>query len=118
MSYWTDEAEIDAFYNLSPELFFDLFSEFRQGRKPSLDNVHPQWREIVAEALTELDPGSATGQARDIAARAWQIYKRRQQANDLAKLRQDGSCPKCGDLGRFIRGALVCTKGHGAYAGI
>ncbi len=29
----------------------------------------------------------------------------------------DGSCPKCGERGSFIRMALVCTK-HGMYGGI
>lgn len=38
-------------------------------------------------------------------------------ASDHRMKDNDGACPKCGEQGRFVRMALVCSK-HGAYAGL
>lgn len=36
---------------------------------------------------------------------------------ELQPRNSDGACPTCGEQGRFVRMALVCSK-HGFYAGL
>jgi hypothetical protein len=36
---------------------------------------------------------------------------------DVIAKQKDGACPHCGEHGRFVRMALVCSR-HGAYAGL
>jgi hypothetical protein len=92
------------------------------------DSRSPDWRRLSAE-IESLQLGRTwAGGVFDVEdpGRIWLVDEYGYMSHYLdavdrngrvQKIGIDGSCPKCGEQGKFVRMALVCGS-HGAYAGL
>ncbi len=106
--YAGDSDAIQALYQGSGDLWWGIYNRHRQGLPLELGHVDPEWREPIREALWALRD---TADAFDLVRSVYYLKKARDES------KPEGTCPKCGDVGRFVRMALCCPI-HGMFGGI
>lgn len=114
-SYVDEYAEAEAMYNAAPAPWWQLYNQWKQGLPIDVKTyAFESLQEPILEAARTLP---LTADVYAFVREALRVLRRQRAAVEAARLRSDGSCPKCGERGGFIRGALCCPT-HGAYAGI
>lgn len=98
---------VDAVLVCIPPRSENFFAEDWQSLRRELDRARPgaMWRKAVFDLE---NPG-----------RIWLVNAQGRMSHYLTQKPRvaDGTCPKCGRNGKFVRLALVCSV-HGAFAGL
>jgi hypothetical protein len=110
LPYDEEGEEVERVYGKAYKSWWGFYSQWKQGQPFDPNLYEPDWREALIEGSKSLPP---TSDALDF-VRAVLRVKRKAEAAAKAN---NGTCPKCGHVGNFIRMALCCPT-HGMFGGI